>query len=156
MPMLNWMGREKTVKQDKEVLLKILREDKKLGYCCQCGNAANPNVANGQLKLGIGTGNTSTMATLGKSTVLGVHGGTAYVLLYNGILKDRSVNGGNVLTRKTLEVIQADLAAARVDARPPEYEKIVVYGEACRLMASTLEALKIESRQTPYDLVTRR
>ena len=101
-----------------------------------------------------------------KSTVLGVHEGTAYALLYNGILKDRSVNGGNVLTRKTLEVIQADLAAARadarppvaarVDARPPEYEKIVVYGEACRLMAPTLEALKIEFRQTPYDLVTRR
>ena len=91
-----------------------------------------------------------------KSTVLGVHEGTAYVLLYNGILKDRSVNGGNVLTRKTLEVIQADLAAARGDARPPEYEKIVVYGEACRLMAPTLEALKIEFRQTPYDLVTRR
>lgn len=116
-------------------------------------------VANASSQLGngnIGIGNTSTMATLGKSTVLGVHGGTAYVLLYNGILKDRSVNGGNVLTRKTLEVIQADLAAARVDARPPEYEKIVVYGEACRLMASTLEALKIEFRQTPYDLVTRR
>jgi adenine-specific DNA-methyltransferase len=90
-----------------------------------------------------------------KSTVLGVHEGTAYVLLYNGILKDRSVNGGNVLTRKTLEVIQADLAAHE-DARPPEYEKIVVYGEACRLMASTLQALKIEFRQTPYDLVTRR
>ena len=91
-----------------------------------------------------------------KSTVLGVHEGTAYALLYNGILKDRSVNGGNVLTRKTLEVIQSDLAAARGDARPPEYEKIVVYGEACRLMAPTLEALKIEFRQTPYDLVTRR
>ena len=84
-----------------------------------------------------------------KSTVLGVHEGTAYVLLYNGILKDRSVNGGNVLTRKTLEVIQADLSGR-------DYEKIVVYGEACRLLASTLEALKIEFRQTPYDLVTRR
>lgn len=84
-----------------------------------------------------------------KSTVLGVYGGTAYVLLYNGILKDRSVNGGNVLTRKTLEVIEADLSGR-------DYEKIVVYGEACRLMASTLEALKIEFRQTPYDLVTRR
>ena len=89
-----------------------------------------------------------------KSTVLGVHEGTAYVLLYNGILKDRSVNGGNVLTRKTLEVIQADLAAATSAVLP--YEKIVVYGEACRLMAPTLEALKIEFRQTPYDLVTRR
>ena len=89
-----------------------------------------------------------------KSTVLGVHEGTAYVLLYNGILNDRSVNGGNVLTRKTLEVIQADLVAATSAALP--YEKIVVYGEACRLMAPTLEGLKIEFRQTPYDLVTRR
>ena len=59
------------------------------------------------------------------------------------------MNGGNVLTRKTLDVIQADLAGR-------DYEKIVVYGEACRLMAPTLEALKIEFRQTPYDLVTRR
>ena len=84
-----------------------------------------------------------------KSTVLGVHEGVAYVLLYNGILRDRSVNGGNVLTRKTLDVIQSDLAGR-------DYEKIVVYGEACRLMAPTLEALKIEFRQTPYDLVTRR
>ena len=84
-----------------------------------------------------------------KSTVLGVHEETAYALLYNGILKDRSVNGGNVLTRKTLDVIQADLAGR-------DYEKIVIYGEACRLMAPTLEALKIEFRQTPYDLVTRR
>ena len=84
-----------------------------------------------------------------KSTVLGVHDGVAFVLLYNGILMDRSVNGGNVLTRKTLDVIQADLAGR-------DYEKIVVYGEACRLMAPTLEALKIEFRQTPYDLVTRR
>lgn len=84
-----------------------------------------------------------------KSTVLGVHEGTAYVLLYNGILKDRSVNGGNVLTRKTLEVVQADLSGL-------EYETIVVYGEACRLMPPTLQTLKIEFRQTPYDLVTRR
>ena len=84
-----------------------------------------------------------------KTTVLGVHDGTAYVLLYNGILMDRSVNGGNVLTRKTLEVIQADLEGL-------DFKKVIVYGEACRLMAPTLEALKIEFRQTPYDLVTRR
>ena len=82
----------------------------------------------------------------GKTTVLGVHEGVAYVLLYNGILRDRSVNGGNVLTRKTLEVLQTDLAGKA-------YGKTVVYGEACRLMPQTLAALKIEFRQTPYDLV---
>ncbi len=106
---------------------------------------SSSQLANGN----IGIGNTSTMATLNKSTVLGVHEGVAYALLYNGILKERSVDGGNVLTRKTLEVIQADLAGR-------DYEKIVVYGEACRLMAPSLETLKIEFRQTPYDLVTRR
>lgn len=84
-----------------------------------------------------------------RTTVLGVHEGVAYALLYNGILKDRSVDGGNVLTRKTLETIQPDLAGL-------DYKKIVVYGEACRLMPPTLESLKMEFRQTPYDLVMRK
>lgn len=84
-----------------------------------------------------------------KTTVLGIHEGVAYVLLYNGILRDRSVNGGNVLTRKTLQVVQADLGGR-------ECGKTVVYGEACRLMPQTLADLKIEFRQTPYDLVARK
>lgn len=33
-----------------------------------------------------------------KSPLLGVHDGVAYYLLYNGILGDKTVNGGNVLT----------------------------------------------------------
>ena len=32
MPTLNWMGREKTTKAVKEVVMKILREDKSLSY----------------------------------------------------------------------------------------------------------------------------
>ena len=32
-----------------------------------------------------------------RSPLLGVHNGAAYYLLYNGILKDKSVAGGNVL-----------------------------------------------------------
>ena len=84
-----------------------------------------------------------------KGTVLGVNGGVAYALLYNGILHDRSVNGGNVLTRQTLGVIKEDLGGL-------EYEKLVVYGEACRLGEARLAKEKIEFRQTPYDVVTRR
>ena len=84
-----------------------------------------------------------------KRTVLGIHDGTAYALLYNGILHDRSVNGGNVLTRQTLSVIKEDLGGT-------DYNKLVVYGEACRLGDSRLVAEKIEFRQTPYDVVTRR
>ena len=37
-----------------------------------------------------------------------------------------------------------------------DYNKLVVYGEACRLGDSKLVAEKIEFRQTPYDVVTRR
>jgi len=33
MPTLNWMGREKATKSVKEVVMKILREDKALSYC---------------------------------------------------------------------------------------------------------------------------
>ena len=84
-----------------------------------------------------------------KSPVLGVKDGVAYALLYNGILMDRRVNGGNVLTRKTLEVIDDDLKGL-------EYERLVVYAEASRLMPSTLEERRIEFKQTPYDLATRK
>ena len=87
-----------------------------------------------------------------KSTVLGIHDGVAYALLYNGILGDRSVGGGNVLTKKTLKVIQEDRTAAGIG----EVKKLVVYAEACRLSADTLAAEKIVFRQTPYDLVVRR
>ncbi len=84
-----------------------------------------------------------------KGTVLGIHDGVAYALLYNGILHDRSVNGGNVLTRQTLGVIKEDLGQA-------EYRKLVVYGEWNKLGEERLKDEKIEFRQTPYDVVTRR
>ena len=84
-----------------------------------------------------------------KGTVLGIHEGVAYALLYNGILHDRSVNGGNVLTRQTLGVIKEDLGQV-------EYRKLVVYGEWNKLGEERLKDEKIEFRQTPYDVVTRR
>ena len=84
------------------------------------------------------------------STVVGVtEDGVAYALLYNGILMDRRVDGGNILTHRTLEVIREDLKG-RV------YRRLVVYAEATRLMPSTLGEFNIEFKQTPYDLVTRR
>ena len=84
-----------------------------------------------------------------KSPVLGIHDGGAYALLYNGILHDRSVNGGNVLTRQTLGIIKDDLGQT-------EYRKLVVYGEWNKLGEERLKDEKIEFRQTPYDVVTRR
>jgi len=78
-----------------------------------------------------------------RSPLLGVHEGTAYYLLYNGILGDRRPQGGNVLTRAVL----AELA----EHDGPK----VVYGESCRLSAATLEREGIAFKQTPYDVRAR-
>jgi len=77
------------------------------------------------------------------SPLLGEHEGTAYYLLYNGILGDRRPDAGNVLTLKVL----GDL--------PPFEGRKVIYGEATRLSAERLESLGVVFRQTPYDLKAR-
>ena len=84
-----------------------------------------------------------------KSPVLGVRGGVAYALLYNGILKDRRVDGGNVLTKRTLALIREDLGGASFDS-------LVVYAEWSKLGAEALAAERIILKQTPYDLDIRK
>lgn len=69
----------------------------------------------------------------------------AVALLFNGILRDRSPQGGNVLTRGTLALIRADLPQGFAG-------ELVVYATACRLAPGTLKAERITFRQTPYDL----
>lgn len=78
---------------------------------------------------------------------LGVHDGRGYALLYNGILGDKSVNGGNVLTRKTLGIIRA--AAGGFDG------PLVIYGERTALSDATLRAERLTFKQTPYDVGAR-
>jgi site-specific DNA-methyltransferase (adenine-specific)/adenine-specific DNA-methyltransferase len=74
--------------------------------------------------------------------LLGVHRGTAIYLLYNGILGDRSAQGGNVLTRAIL----ADL---------PAFEgPKVIYAAACLLGPDRLSAYQITVRQTPKQIRT--
>ena len=75
-----------------------------------------------------------------RSPLLGIHNGTAYYLLYNGVLGDKRRDSGNVLTTKVL----AEL--------PPHNGQKVIYGEACRLGAARLEDLSIVFKQTPYDV----
>ena len=109
-----------------------------------------PMTPQGPLENGnIGTGNTSTVATLKRSPVLGVKDGVAYALLYNGILKDRRVDGGNVLTKRTLALIRDDLGSASFDS-------LVVYAEWSKLGAEALAAERIVLKQTPYDLNDRK
>lgn len=77
------------------------------------------------------------------SPLLGVHEGTAYYLLYNGILGDKRPEGGNVLTLKVLGEL------------PPFEGRKVIYGEATRLSEERLDSLGVVFRQTPYDLKAR-
>lgn len=74
---------------------------------------------------------------------LGIHEGTAYYLLYNGILGDRRPNGGNVLTSSVLNHLN--------ECHTHDGKRIVI-GEASRLSPARLEALNIEFKQIPYSL----
>jgi len=78
------------------------------------------------------------------SPFLGVHNGTAVILLFNGILGDRRPEGGNVLTR--------DVWKAIVGTLPAHDGPRVIYGEACRLSPALLRALNATFRQIPYDI----
>jgi adenine-specific DNA-methyltransferase len=89
------------------------------------------------------------MGTAGASPFLGAHGGRGLALLYNGILKDRSANGGNVLTHAVLGLIKDAAAVAGWDG------PITVYGAANRLSDRTLAAAGVTFRQTPYDIKAR-
>jgi site-specific DNA-methyltransferase (adenine-specific)/adenine-specific DNA-methyltransferase len=71
---------------------------------------------------------------------LGRHEGRAIYLLYNGILKDRTVAGGNVLTGPVYSTLPVSLGPK------------VIYGAACRLGATRLARNGIVFKQTPYAL----
>lgn len=83
-----------------------------------------------------------------KSTFLGFNDKVAYALLYNGILRDKRVDGGNVLTNKTLQIILDDM-------RHQLYDKLIIYGESSRISQPRLKSLNIEFKQTPYDIKAR-
>jgi len=75
-----------------------------------------------------------------KSPLLGIHEGRAIYLLYNGILKDRKINGGNVLTGPVLSTLPAHEGAK------------VIYAAANKLGAPRCQRDNITFKQTPYAL----
>jgi adenine-specific DNA-methyltransferase len=75
-----------------------------------------------------------------RSPLIGVHNGTAYYLLYNGILGDKRPAGGNVLTGNILAML------------PPFDGPKVIYGETTRLGEARLKQEKITFKQIPYDV----
>jgi adenine-specific DNA-methyltransferase len=82
-----------------------------------------------------------TQVASGPLPLLGVHEGTAYYLLFNGILGDRRPASGNVLTT---QVLQALTELCGHDG--PK----VMYGEACRLGDARLKAEGIAFKQLPH------
>ncbi|KAF1689565.1 site-specific DNA-methyltransferase [Pseudoxanthomonas koreensis] len=78
-----------------------------------------------------------------KSPLLGVHNGTAYYLLYNGILGDKTLAGGNMLTMKVLAGL------------PKHDGPMVIYGEGTNMTNDRLRSLGIKFKKTPNDIRAR-
>lgn len=78
-----------------------------------------------------------------KTPLLGVSNGTAYYLLFNGILGDQNPEGGNVLTQKLLRILP-------LFAGPK-----VIYGEVSLLDEARLRAEGITFKKIPYELSVR-
>lgn len=82
-----------------------------------------------------------------KSPLVGVHLGRAVCLLYNGILKDKSPDGGNALTQATLALLREACAGQNV-------ERLVVYGTSQRLSPARLKRENVDFKQIPYSIRT--
>jgi adenine-specific DNA-methyltransferase len=104
----------------------------------------NPGIRFAHLAAHVWFAETRTpLAAVPASPLLGVHKGTAYYLLYNGILGDRRPDGGNVLTSRVLAGL------------PPHAGPKVIYGESSRFGAERLRLEGITFKQTPYDIKAR-
>lgn len=77
------------------------------------------------------------------SPFLGVYNNTGYALLYNGILGDKKVDGGNILTGKTLAAIRRDAKGFGGG--------IVVYAYGNRFGKVRMQNENLDWRQIPYD-----
>lgn len=86
------------------------------------------------------TGESLPRERVPNSPKIGVCRGVAVYLLYNGILGDRTVNGGNVLTRAILATL------------PPHDGPKIIYGAGCKLGTDRLRDEGITFRQTPYEV----
>jgi site-specific DNA-methyltransferase (adenine-specific)/adenine-specific DNA-methyltransferase len=75
--------------------------------------------------------------------LIGIYKGTAVYLLYNGILKDKQPDGGNVLTQAALNIL------------PKHDGPKVIYGTACRFSPVRLKRENIVFKQIPYEIRVR-
>jgi adenine-specific DNA-methyltransferase len=86
------------------------------------------------------TGEPLPRGRVANSAFLGECRGVAIYLLFNGILGDKSANGGNILTRSVL-------------AQLPKFDgQKVIYCAGCLLGRDRLQAERVIVRQTPYEI----
>ncbi len=79
--------------------------------------------------------------SVGKSPLLGITPtGVAVYLLYNGIIKDKSVDGGNILTAATYALL------------PSHKGPKIIYAAGCRFGSERLKRDNITFKQTPYTI----
>ena len=76
----------------------------------------------------------------GRSPFLGIAKGASYYLLFNGVLGDKTPDGGNVLTNKVLASL------------PAHDGPKVIFGEGCRLSDGRLRRERITFKQLPYEI----
>ncbi len=78
-----------------------------------------------------------------RGPMIGIKDGHAFILLYNGILADRSDLGGNVLNQRTLDYLQKN-----IDHEGP----MTIFAARCRFGKARLRAQNITYKQLPYRL----
>ena len=81
------------------------------------------------------------------SPFLGAHDGRGVALLYNGVLRDRSARGGNVLTKRAAALIREAAGGFR--------GPVTVYAARSTLSGPALAAAGLTFRQTPYEVTER-
>ena len=88
----------------------------------------------------------------GRSPLIGVCNGTAYYLLFNGVLGDKRADGGNVLTSRVLDELPGFAGKPLRPGEPPHDGPKVIYGEGCRLGPARLKRENIVFKQVPYEI----
>lgn len=76
----------------------------------------------------------------GESPLIGVANDIAIYLLFNGVLRDKSVQSGNVLTNSLLGQL------------PQHHGPKIIYGTSCRIGQERLRSEGIMFRQIPYEV----
>lgn len=94
-----------------------------------------------------GTGFHPQTITPFATPLLGIFQNRAIFMLYNGILKDRSDLGGNVLNARTLHLLQG--------LRPAPDMPCVVFGARTRFDKNTLTKMNVTFHQLPYELAVK-